>query len=86
MQTKRTKRDFIAFIIDSGRSTRLVDEFMSQKTAEDLHSFFKKKKYKDIRASDCEDILNARGKMLGRHIPKKGQTAKGSCVPSGHAY
>ena len=86
MPTKRTRSDFINFIIDADKDEALVNEFMKNKTAKELYSFFQKKGYKDIPANDCEDILRAKGRMVGRHIPVKGQTAKGACVPGGKAY
>jgi len=86
MSTKRTRSDFINFIIDTDTNEALVNQFMKITTAKDLYDFFQKKGYKDIPANDCEDILKAKGKMVGRHIPAEAQTAKGACVAAGKAY
>ena len=84
--TKRDRSDFINFIVDTDKDPELLDEFMGKTNAEELYTFFQTHEYKDIPANDCKDIIAARKLMFGRHIPKKGQPAKGACVPGGKAY
>lgn len=86
MSTQRKRNDFINFIIDTDKNEALVNQFMKITTAKDLYDFFQKKGYKDIPSNDCQDILKAKGKMVGRHIPAGNQTAKGACVAAGRAY
>jgi hypothetical protein len=86
MSTKRKRNDFINFIIDTDQKETLVNQFMKITTAKDLYDFFQEKGYKDIPANDCQDILRAKGKMVGRHIPQKNQTARGACGAAGKAY
>jgi len=75
MPTKRQSNDFINFIIDAEKNPKLADEFLSKKTAKNLHSFLHKKGYKDIPYNHCQDILAARKSMRGRIIPGEGKKA-----------
>lgn len=73
MATNRQRNDFINFISDAAKNEKLAEEFLAQKTAKDLYSFFQKKEYKDIPENDCGDILAATKHMEGVCIPKPGE-------------
>jgi len=73
MATKRRRNDFINFILDARDKPKLTEEFLSKKTAKTLYSFFQKKGYKDIPYNDCGDILEARKRTEGLHIPRRGK-------------
>lgn len=77
MSTKRQSNDFINFVIDAEKNPDLTHQFLSKKTAKQLHSFFDEKGYKDISYHHCEHILTAKKLMRGRIIPGRGKDCVG---------
>lgn len=87
MGTKRDRNDFINFIIDAQKNPKLTNEFLSTKTAKDLHSFFHKKGYKDIPYNDCRDIVMAQKRIRGHRIPHHGRgILRSDCVSEQYNY
>jgi hypothetical protein len=87
METKRSRSDFINFIMDAQKNPDLTNEFLSKKTAKDLHSFFHEKNYKDIPYNDCQEILMAQKRMRGHRIPHHGKKVSSSdCVSEAKNY
>jgi hypothetical protein len=58
----RRPKDFISFILAAEKDKKLTQDFLLQKTAEELYTFFDTKGYTGIPKGDCEDILKAKNK------------------------
>jgi len=62
MATKRSKKDFIGFILDAEENKKLAREFLSQVDANKLSDFFKNKKY-EIDDESCKAIWEAKERL-----------------------
>jgi hypothetical protein len=64
MAKKRSKKDFIAFILAAEQDPRLTRDFISKTNATDLCSFFEKEGFTEISKDNCTDILRSKTKRF----------------------
>jgi hypothetical protein len=82
MAAKRSKKDFLSFILAAQTKEQLATGFFLKKTAKDLFKFFQDSGFTDIKQPDCRDILKARNLMQRREvqIPARGKDPCGGRV------
>ena len=68
MATKRSKKDFIGFILAAEEDAKLAKNFLSKKNSTELHKFFHKEGFTEVSKDHCKDILKAKTK---RHAMKQ---------------
>lgn len=77
MATKRSKKDFIGFILAAEENKKLFARFLDEK--KDLYKFFQGEGFTEISEESCPDILEARTRLEKMSI---GELIEEPCPPN----
>jgi len=80
MAPKRSKKNFLSFILATETNDQLANDFFSKRTTKALFKFFQANGFTDIKEKpDCRDILRARNMMQKQRVqfPAPGKTPCG---------
>lgn len=75
MEEQESKKNFVDFIVDAQKDTKLAKDFLNLKSPKDLKAFFIEKGYDGIRDTDFDKLAKVTEGMQPDILDKVGPRA-----------